>query len=284
MCHRPPVAAAALRLAVMTAVVATVAATVVAIPVAAAERRAAASPARFTDRQVLRGFLAVAFGAEYATGATDRVRRFDGPVRVFVDAAGAPPDLAAERVATVEAEVAEIGRGVRHLDIATTRDRAAANLTVVIVRRGAFAAAVTDLFGPARAKTILRRLQPDCISGFVRDDTFRIRQAAVILAADTSDFIFRDCTIEETLQALGPIDDTTLPWTMFNDAVRTGTFGRYDRYLLGLLYHPRMRPGTSRRDATAIARSVLPEVRAFVDNGQIDIQASSSKGTAAPPQ
>ncbi|MFD2181893.1 DUF2927 domain-containing protein [Rhodoplanes azumiensis] len=254
------------------------------LPATAAEPRPAASPVHFTDRQILRGFLAVAFGAEYATGATDRIRRFDGPVRVFVDATGAPPAVAAARTATAEAVVAEIGRGVQHLDIATTRDRAAANLTVVIVRRRALAATVTDVFGPGRAKTILRRLRPDCLSGFVRDDTFRIRQAAVILVADTSDFIFRDCTIEETLQALGPIDDTRLPWTMFNDAVRTGRFGRYDRYLLGLLYHPRMRPGTTRHDAVAIARSVLPEVRAFVDNSRIGTRAPSPKGTAAAPR
>ncbi|WP_201159410.1 DUF2927 domain-containing protein [Rhodoplanes elegans] len=268
--HRTP-AGAATRLAVRLAVAFAMAVLIpvaAASPAAAAERRPAAGPARFTDRQIVRGFLAVAFGAEYATGTTDRIRRFDGPVRVLVDAAGAPPDLAAARTATVEAVVAEIGRGVQHLDIATTHDRADANLTILIVRRRAFAATVTAVFGPDRASTILRRLAPDCVSGFSRDEAFRIRQAAVILVADTSDFAFRDCTIEETLQALGPINDTTLPWTMFNDAVRTGRFGRYDRYLLGLLYHPRMRPGMPRREAEAIARAALPDVRAFVDAGR----------------
>nr|WP_284701020.1 DUF2927 domain-containing protein [Rhodoplanes tepidamans] len=231
-------------------------------------------PARFTDDQILRGFLAVAFGAEFSTAPDDRIRRFDGPVRVLVDATGTPPALRTRRTAEVAAVVAEIGRGVPHLDLATTPARDAANLTVLVVRRRDIPATVRAVFGPARARSILRRLQPECISGFSRDSANRISRAVVVLAADTSDFAFRDCAFEEILQALGPIDDTdAVPWTMFNDAVRTGRFGRYDRHLLGLLYHPRMRPGMTRAEAEATARAVLPEVRAAVDRTPADAPA-----------
>jgi hypothetical protein len=67
------------------------------------------------------------------------------------------------------------------------------------------------------------------------------------------------------LQALGPInDDTTVPWTMFNDDVSMGFFDIYDQYLVNLLYHPRIRPGMSRQEAEAVVPEILPAVRSFV--------------------
>jgi hypothetical protein len=224
-------------------------------------------PARLTDRQILRGFLAVAIGAEYASAPGNRIRRFTTPVRVFIDAA---PELgeAAARTAVVETVVATIASHVAHLDIAVTPERSAANLTVMLVKDRDLGRTITAVFGRARARTIQRRLQPQCVSGFSRDAGYRIEKAVAVLGADVSDFDFRDCAYEEILQALGPINDTAaVPWTMFNDAVRTGRFGRYDQYILNLLYHPRLAPGMTRSEALAAARAALPEVRARVDHG-----------------
>ena len=108
-------------------------------------------------------------------------------------------------------------------------------------------------------------LEPQCLSGFRKDDSFRILRSDVILVADAGDFVFYDCVYEELLQALGPInDDSTVPWTMFNDDVQMGFFGVYDQYLLNILYHPRIRPGMTRAEVEAVLPQVLPEVRAFV--------------------
>jgi hypothetical protein len=240
-----------------------------------AARHASAEPARFTDRQILRGFLSVAIGAEYASAPGDRIRRFAGPVRVFVDTA---PDLgeATARKAVVETVVTAIGRRVAHLDIAVTTDRSAANLTVLLVKGRDLARTVTAVFGRERGGKILRRLQPQCVSGFSRDAGYRIERAVAVLAADVSDFEFRDCAYEEILQALGPINDTAaVPWTLFNDAVRTGRFGRYDQYILNLLYHPRLAPGMTRDEARTAARAALPEVRARVDAAAADDNESA---------
>ena len=69
----------------------------------------------------------------------------------------------------------------------------------------------------------------------------------MIIVADAGDFVFYDCVYEELLQSLGPInDDTTVPWTMFNDDVQMGFFDVYDQYLLNILYDPRIRPGMTR--------------------------------------
>jgi hypothetical protein len=51
---------------------------------------------------------------------------------------------------------------------------------------------------------------------------------------------------------------------MFNDDVQLGYFGLYDQYLLNILYHPRIRPGMTRKEIEPLLRQILPEVRAWV--------------------
>ena len=87
-------------------------------------------------------------------------------------------------------------------------------------------------------------LDPQCLSGFRKNDRYEIERSDVILTIDNGDFVFRDCAYEELLQSLGPINDTDkVPWTMFNDDVQKGYFDVYDQYLLNILYHPAIRPG-----------------------------------------
>jgi hypothetical protein len=74
-----------------------------------------------------------------------------------------------------------------------------------------------------------------------------------------------DCAYEELLQALGPInDDSSVPWTMFNDEVQMGFFDLYDQYLMNILYDPRIHAGMTRAEVRAVLPAVLPDVRAHV--------------------
>jgi hypothetical protein len=226
---------------------------------AAARRHAAKTT--FTDAEIADGFFKTAFGAEYRlAGPSDRIRKFIVPVRVAIDGA-APP----RRRATLENVITTIGARIAHLDIAIAAPNETANLTVTLVRDSDLARTVEARFGKEHARAIRHRLDPQCLSGFRRNAQFAIERAEVILAVDTDAFTFRDCAYEEVLQALGPINDTdTVPWTMFNDAVRTGSFGVYDQLLLNILYDPRIRPGMSAAEVKALLPKVLPDVRAFV--------------------
>jgi hypothetical protein len=125
---------------------------------------------------------------------------------------------------------------------------------------------IRSVYGIDRARRIQRSLEPQCLSGFRKDDNSRILRSDVIIAVDAGNFVFYDCVYEELLQALGPInDDTTVPWTMFNDDVQMGYFGIYDQYLLNILYDTRIRPGMTRADVQALLPEVLPGVRTFVE-------------------
>ena len=225
------------------------------------EKLRAAEQKTFTDAQIVEGFFKIAFGAELAVaGRVDRIRKYEGPVRVFVENRARP-----DRRRQVADAVADIAGRVDHLDIAMTDDPAAANVAVTLVRNRDLARTIRAFYGRDRARRIERSLEPQCLSGFGKDEQDRIVHSDVILVADAGDFIFFDCLYEELLQALGPInDDPSVPWSMFNDDVQKGFFDVYDQYLLNILYYPRVLPGMTREEVRALMPQVLPSVRAFV--------------------
>src|SRR5690606_10577990 len=145
--------------------------------------------------------------------------------------------------------VTEINQRIRDLDITVTKQRDKAQMVISLVRDRDLGRMIRSLYGVDRARRIQRSLEPQCLSGFRKDERSRILQSDVLIVADAGDFVFYDCIYEEMLQSLGPInDDTTVPWTMFNDNVRLGFFGVYDQYLLNILYDRRIRPGMTRDD------------------------------------
>jgi hypothetical protein len=224
--------------------------------------RRAAERKTFTDAEIADGFFKVTFGAEFhVAGGVDRIRKFDGPVRVFIDNRATP-----DRTPQLEAAIADIRSRIRNLDIARTERREEANMIVSLINDRDLARMIRTVYGIDRARRIQRSLEPQCLSGFRKDENSRILRSDVIITADVGEFVFYDCVYEELLQALGPInDDTTVPWTMFNDDVQMGYFGMYDQYLLNILYDTRIRPGMTRAEVQALLPVVLPEARAFVE-------------------
>lgn len=213
----------------------------------------------FTDSEIVEGFMKTAFGAEYhLAGRVDRIRKYEVPVRVFADGR-------ADRKAQIAKIVADIAARVRHLDIAMVDDSDDANVLVKLVRDRDLYRTISAFYGVARAKEIKTTLDPQCLSGFRKNEKFEIEHSDVILTVDNGDFVFLDCAYEELLQSLGPINDTaTVPWTMFNDNVSMGYFGVYDQYLLNLLYDPRIKAGMSVQEVKAALPAVLADVRAWV--------------------
>ena len=215
----------------------------------------------FTDREIIEGFLKTTFGAEYhLAGRVDRIRKYDMPVRVFADGAK-PPD----RKPQLARVVADIGQRVQHLDIAMAETRDAANVHVTLVRDRDLSRTITNFYGRERAREIKASLDPQCLSGFRKNEKFEIEHSDIILTIDNGDFTFLDCAYEELLQSLGPINDTSsVPWTMFNDKVSMGFFDVYDQYILNILYDPRIKAGMTVAEVKAVLPEVLADVRAWL--------------------
>jgi hypothetical protein len=223
--------------------------------------RRASERTDFTNDEIKDGFFKIAFSAELQLAApSERVRKFDEPVRIFVEIKGSP-----DRRAEIAAIVADIRARVNHLDVAVTSDRQAANFTVTLVAERDLARTIRTRYGSERARQIQKSLDPQCLSGIGKDERYRIRRAEVILPVDAGDFTFYDCAYEELLQALGAInDDRSVPWTMFNDDVQMGFFDVYDQYLLNILYDPRVRPGMTKEEVSALFPEVLSAAREWV--------------------
>jgi hypothetical protein len=238
--------------------------------------RRAAERKSFSDDEIKDGFFKTALHAELQFDRrAERIRKFDEPVRVFIDNRGAPG-----RSAVIAAVVADIRAHVDHLDLAMTDDPQAANFVVTLVPSRDLARTIRTRYGRQEARQIQQKLRPECLSGIAKDERYRIRRAEAILPVDASEFRFYDCAYEELLQGLGVInDDSSVPWTMFNDNVQMGFFDVYDQYLLNILYDPRVRPGMTRGELDALLPEVLPTVRAWV----ADIN-SQRNDTQANPQ
>jgi hypothetical protein len=214
----------------------------------------------FTDSEITEGFLKTAFGAEFhLAGRVDRIRKYEMPVRVFADG------NRAGRKAQLAKVVADIGQRIRHLDIAMSDTSEGANVLVKLVRDRDLFRTITTFYGSERAREIRSSLDPQCLSGFRKNDKYEIEHSDVILTVDNGDFIFLDCAYEELLQSLGPINDTsTVPWTMFNDNVSMGFFDVYDQYIMNLLYDPRIKAGMTIAEVKTVLPDVLADVRLWV--------------------
>lgn len=254
---RRPIFFIATALAALTAGIALPPPAAAELPAITAHQRAEKKD--FTDSEIVEGFMKTAFGAEYhLAGRVDRIRKYEVPVRVFADGR-------ADRKAQIAKIVADIATRIRHLDIAMTDDDDKANVLVKLVRDRDLFRTISTFYGGERAKEIKTSLDPQCLSGFRKNEKFEIEHSDVILTVDNGDFVFLDCAYEELLQSLGPINDTaTVPWTMFNDNVSMGYFDIYDQYLLNLLYDPRIKAGMTVQDVKAVLPTVLADVRTWI--------------------
>jgi Protein of unknown function (DUF2927) len=251
--------------AALTAIIAAPLVFAASLPALTAEIPAIASRQRaekksFTDAEITDGFFKTAFGAEYhLAGRVDRIRKYDVPVRVFAD--GHRPD----RKAQLAKVIADIGARIQHIDIAMTDSGEEANVRVKLVRDRNLYHTISQAYGSERAREIKTSLDPQCLSGFRKNDAFEIEHSDVILTVDNGDFVFLDCAYEELLQSLGPINDTSsVPWTMFNDDVSMGFFDVYDQYILNVLYDPRIKAGMTVSEVKAMLPEVLADVRVWV--------------------
>jgi Protein of unknown function (DUF2927) len=215
----------------------------------------------FTDSEIVEGFLKTAFGAEYhLAGHVDRIRKYAAPVRVFANGANRP-----DRKAQLAKVVADIADRVQNLDIAMAQDSDSANVLVSLVRDRDLFRTIQSSYGIDRAREIRKSLDPQCLSGFRKNDRFEIEHSDVILTVDKGDFVFMDCAYEELLQSLGPINDTaSVPWTMFNDNVSMGFFDVYDQYILNILYDRRIKAGMTIEEVKTVLPTVLADVRVWV--------------------
>lgn len=226
-------------------------------PAAAAPAAAAQANYSFSTEELIDGFMKTVFGLEYRAWSWQPylVKKYTGTVSFHVH-----NEARKNRKPVIHQFINQLDSQVRGLSTRVVRDPEAANFHVYVVDRDQYEDVVRrDVYGDHRADVPGR-----CLVRVVSDSKGISRSTAVIVS-DEGDFLFRRCLVEELLQGLGPMnDDEELAHSVFNDRSRHSRFTTFDKFLLNMLYHPRIKPGMSQDQVANLLPSIVREVRRYV--------------------
>jgi hypothetical protein len=208
---------------------------------------------KFTSRELMRGFMALAFGADLRVGMKPKgIRRFDRAVTVFIRSTAG-----VDRSAAMRSIVEEYGRSIPHLSVSLVANEDGADVVVHLIDEKNFQSALVRAFGTRTARAFVARTDPQCMTSVRSRSDGVILTSTSFIIADKGDRVFLDCAYHELLHAFGLSNhDQRNPWTMLNQHRSVGYLDVYDRALLSLLYDPRLAPGMSRR----VVRKRLPRL------------------------
>lgn len=209
--------------------------------------------------EVVHAFDLIVFRNEYREGVQQRVQRWSGPMRVYLDSRAGDPALQRRLVARHLEELARL----TGLDIELVGSRSKANLLAVFERESRLSAVADELFPDAdRVKQIMR--SSVCLGRFYTNGRYEITQALVIIPPDRASArgLLVACVVEEITQVLGlPNDSTEVFPSIFNDKSIDTELTELDRTLIRILYHPRLTPGMSRDEALSIVRDLAGQIQ-----------------------
>jgi hypothetical protein len=207
---------------------------------------------RFSTVELMRGFMALAFGSDMRIGARPLgIRRFDHPIRAQVISSGS-----VNRTAAMTHVIEEYARKVPNLQLSVV-DAPPADVEVRLINERDFKSALRDAFGTKIAQTFIRRTDPQCMTSVKSSAGGDIVRSVSFIIVDKGNKVFLDCAYHELLHAFGLSNhDQHNSWTTLNQKRMVGYLTVYDRDLLTLLYDPRTKPGMT----AAQARAVLPRV------------------------
>jgi Protein of unknown function (DUF2927) len=210
---------------------------------------------RFSTAELMRGFMALAFGSDLRIGARPRgIRRFAHPIQARVILSGS-----VDRVAAMQHVLEEYARKVPNLRLTLAAAAPAADVEVRLIDEKDFRSALRAAFGAKVARTFIRRTNPQCMTSVKSSAEGDILHSISFVIVDKGNDVFLDCAYHELLHAFGLSNhDQSNPWTTLNQKRMVGYLTVYDRALLTLLYDPHVTPGMTPRQA----RAVLPRLMA----------------------
>ena len=225
-----------------------------AVWIASAGAQPVASDALNPER-VLRSFDLIVFRSEYSPDVQQHLRRWAGPVRIFLDLRAGSKSLIDRLVRAHMADLAEM----TGLDMTIVERPADANLHAVFEREEFLDRVAGELFeDPAEIKRILR--QSVCIGRYFSNARYEIVRAIVVIPIDraASRGLLPACVVEEFTQVMGlPNDSAEVFPSIFNDRSVDTALTELDRRLITLLYDRALRPGMTRAATLEAARQML---------------------------
>lgn len=206
------------------------------------------------DFQIIDGFNKTVFGAEYAPfGLQSKyIRKFRGTVRFYIH-----DKSELKRTRRVKSFILSLNQQIKGLSTKIVSSKTQANFNVYIVDRKDYARTVQ--------KSIYRRDGVKALGKCFVRSVFTPRgilRSDAIIVSDEGENLFQRCMAEEILQGLGPLNEhTSLRDSMFNDNSHHVSFTRFDRYILNMLYDPRIKAGMTIDKVQPLLPRVLSDAR-----------------------
>ena len=212
------------------------------------------SQAASKRERILSGFNNTAFGAEYSSFGfqSNYIRKFAGTVKFYIHNKSRK-----NRKSAARRFILSLNRSIRGLKTQIVKNPKQANFHLYIIDRKDYKKTVR--------KKIYRRpfaaIRGLCL---VRSSYTRrgISESAAVIVSDEGERLFKRCLIEEVLQGLGPLnEDRKLKRSIFNAGSKYIGFSKTDRYIMNILYDPRLKVGTSKRATQKLLPKIYNDVR-----------------------
>ena len=214
----------------------------------------------------MRNFDVIALRNEHVRLRDPRITKWLRPIRYFVQR-----DVAIEPVVMkdVRDHMTRLSR-LTGLGIREVLSPRAANFLIVFTRMALFEQRIRENLRPYNPALARRLNRASCIGIFRRSmATNEILRGVAVIPVDFARErgILFGCIVEETTQLMGlPNDSSDVYPSIFNDHSRLDDLSWHDKLLLRMLYHPAMTAGLRRGPALAVARRILPALRAPAGN------------------
>lgn len=230
--------------------------------------------APYDARLLARNFMRIALFDEYAPGdgpddaheTADRLRRWNGPVRMSLEfGPSVPPEEQARDTAFVTQYMARLARltgleitvgsgpGNFHVLVLNEDERRAAGPHLRALVPGIDAHTVQTIETmPVSTYCLVYAFSPP---GFYVDT-----RAVAVIRAEHPDLMRDACYEEELAQGLGPSNDSPQARpSIFNDDQEYAYLTGQDALILRMLYDPRLHPGMTAAEAGPVARELAAE-------------------------
>lgn len=207
-----------------------------------------------TNEEIKRGFNLTVFGSEIAPlGFQARyVHKFNGDVTFRIH------NLASKnRTRDIKQFIETLETQISGLKVRIVGEGEAANFNIYVVNRANYIKTVREKV----EKRPTANVPGKCLVKSKFSRAGMIHSDAVIVS-DEGEALFRRCLIEEILQGLGPLNESTsLSRSVFNDTSKHTKFTNFDRLILNMLYDARIKNGASLRSVSKVLDAVLADTR-----------------------
>ncbi len=233
----------------------------------------APSPVRaepVSNAKIIRNFDIVAFGNEYTGRRYKHVRKWKAPIRVGIQGKNYPPYFEA----FVKQHIRDIWEITGHpielyyswslhkaKKLAKDFDPTKVNFILFYLPTKDIPKAVAKYFDDDETQVRQMVKITTCFAKFGTKGN-EIKWAISVFPAEHPKNYMRACVVEELTQVLGlPNDSAQVAPSIFNDKSQHFELTDHDRWMLKMLYDPRIAVGMPREAAISAGRQILKELR-----------------------